>query len=531
MLSTRLLRRDSLPALLGLTLAAFFAAPPAHAQSADDAFRFTSRSPGTNARLLGMGGAGIGGVADAGALFSNPAGMGYLKHGAFGGSLQFIGVTDMSAYTLPGASPSGQENSLNATRLGDLSYVYRAPTVRGSFAVGVGFTQRGTYERELQYRGSNGLNSFTDYLLPIGGEYEIDVDFGGDGIEGTEDDVFTPSFFRDLSFIGFETFGIDFDASRFDAGENPFLPAVAAGTVQQTGRVTEEGSSSEASLGFAVEAAENVMVGVSVNVPFSRYDFRRSFDELDIDNENDGANGTVDFDGLTFEQSLESTLVGIGLRAGVSTEIQKGLRAGFTIETPTYYVVEEDYRTTLETRFDNGDVFSYGFDAGQDAESGSFEYEITTPWRLGAGVAFERDGIGFLVDVEYIDWSQTEFSSETLFFDDLNFQLRDDFDAVVNVRAGAEYTLGALSLRAGFALEPDPRSESRDVAFSELDRDRQSFSFGVGYALGPDARLDIGWMQTRFDDLYRPYTEVDNAPFVTEEIERNRVSIGMTVRL
>jgi len=51
-------------------------APEATAQTPEDAVRFTQRSPATGARMMGLAGAGIGGVADYSALFINPAGLG-----------------------------------------------------------------------------------------------------------------------------------------------------------------------------------------------------------------------------------------------------------------------------------------------------------------------------------------------------------------------------------------------------------------------------------------------------------------------
>ena len=66
---------------------------------------------------------------------------------------------------------------------------------------------------------------------------------------------------------------------------------------------------------------------------------------------------------------------------------------------------------------------------------------------------------------------------------------------------------------------------------SEVDRERQYFSLGLGYKISNTMRADVGWMQEQFDDVYSPYIEVANAPIVDEEVIRNRFQIGLTYRL
>ena len=84
---------------------------------------------------------------------------------------------------------------------------------------------------------------------------------------------------------------------------------------------------------------------------------------------------------------------------GMSAKVNPQMLVGVTIETPTYYSVDEDFRTRLETFFDNGDAF-------EDHLSEFTEYEIETPWRLGAGLSYEVAGLTLSADAEYVDWSQ-----------------------------------------------------------------------------------------------------------------------------
>lgn len=515
-------------AALAVALVAPFAAPhAAHAQTGEDALRFAYRSPALGARMLALGGAAHGGVADAYALYSNPAGLGYFTSSAVSGGLTSLSATDDGLYNAPGFTQS-VGHDVTDTGLDHLAYIAKAPTVRGSLVFGASFGRVNTFDRELRYQGENGANSITDYFLPLPGEFEVDVEMQNG------QPVYFPTFFRPLSLIAFETFAIDLDVDAYEQGvAQPFFPAVTAGTVLQTGRVNEAGSVRELAFGGAFEAAPGIMVGLSGNVNVGGYSFLRSFQETDFNDDNDGGGGTVDFDALEYVERLDADLVGIHLRGGFAAAVTRDLRLGVTIETPTYLSVNESYGTRLTTEFDNGDLFVYGDDASEDALAGEFEYELLTPWRLGAGLVFERGDAMLLADAEFVDWSQLEFRSDVdeLYFDEQNQRIRDTFDPVVNLRLGVEYGVGPAALRVGAAFQPDPRTDDPLLVgtAADVERDRTFLSAGLGFRASDTFRIDFGWQQERYDDRYLPYDEVDGAPVVDESVVRNRFVLGLTV--
>lgn len=487
---------------------------PARAQTGEDAFRFAGRFPAFGAKTLAQGGAVTGGRADVAALFTNPAGLGYYRRSALSGSLSALAVNDDGIYRVS-ALQSAIDQQETDTRLGHLAYVYRFPTARGSLVLGAAFSQVNTFERDLRFEGENPLNSITDFFMPFSDEFTLSEDADG---------VF-PDFTRDLSFIAFETFAIDLDNDLVDAGDPvPFLPAVTRGTVVQSGRVTETGSMKEVSFGGAVEAARDLMMGVSVSIPFGTYRFFRQFDEADAFDDNDGTGGTTDFSFLSLSERLKSELIGVNLRAGVSAVVAPQVRVGLSVESPTYYSIDETFDTVLETVFDNGDHFVYGDNADEDAGSGAFDYNLTTPWRLAAGVVFSNAGLNVSADVEFIDWSQMELDADVGTFVQENQDIRDRYEAVLNTRVGVEYALGNVALRGGFAYQPDPRTQGSG------DRAGKFFSAGLGYQFDRQFSFDVAWMQQRFDDRYLPYTEVTDAPVVSEAVNRNRVVLGITYR-
>ncbi len=509
----------SAPASIAFVLLLVLFEVPVLAQSGDDALRFSQRFPGFTATSIGTAGVGIAGVSDATALFVNPAGLGLAGTSAFSGSFSSLSVRDEGVFRLPGRF-SAIESDVTRGDLASLAYVYKYPTTRGSLVFAAAFNQSNTWERELGFDGFNDSNSVTDFFMPLPSEVDYESDAG---------EVF-PVFSRTLSFIGFETFAIDFDQDLFDRGNpSPFWPAVSAGTIRQAGNVTEEGRQSELNFGAAIEASKGIFLGASVNIPFGKYKFLRILEETDVDNANNGMNGTTDFDFLRFTESIESDMVGVNVRAGLSAEVSPDLRVGFSLESPTLLSVEDNYRTVLSTEFDNGDAFTYGDERSENAGSGRFEYEVTSPWHLGVGASYKTSGVRLFADAEWIDWSQLQLSADDFSFEEENRRIRRQLDAVVNLRMGATYEMGSFTFRGGLAFYPDPHDASfASLETGSVDKDRAYYSAGFGYMLSRYMILDFGWMQERFNDVYRVYPEVDNAPFVEEDVVRDRFQVGLT---
>lgn len=509
-------------ALLTMTFLAG-ASQLAKGQTGDDALRIAQRAPGQTAKNLGLGGTGVAGVVDASAFFSNPAGLGWSDKSWFSGSVTSIIAKDEGVFQAPGSIGS-QEEEVTSVGLGNLSYLVKIPTMRGAMVVGASISEVSSFERGLFFDGDNNANSITDFFIPFSDEFFLEDD--GDG------GVF-PSFDRTLSFIGFETFAIDLDQDLVDAGDPvPFRAAVSAGTIVQTGFVEESGRMMELNVGGAIEVSKDVMIGASINVPFGTYKFHRVLEEDDFLNDNDGTGGTTDFAFLSFSERFESEIVGANLRVGISAQVNENLRLGASVETPTYYSIEDNFSTRLHTEFDNGDFYSYGGDSSERAGTGTFDYNVTTPWKLSLGASYESGDLKLLADVDWIDWSQLELDSDGFSFDDENLAIKQSLDAVVNVRVGASYDFNAWQFRIGAGAYQDPRgSILGSAAVATVDRERTYASGGVGYKISDKINVDIGWMAEKFDDRYDLYTEVTDAPFVLEEVTRHTVKIGLSFSL
>jgi len=519
--------------LLGL-LSVGLGVNPVLAQTADEAYRFGTRSPAVGVRASGVGGAGIAGRDGPGTLYTNPAGLGYYSTSEISGGLNTLLSRDESTYQIFVEGPSSERTAeTSSARLGHLTGIYNAKTEQGSLVFALGFNRVATFDRRLQYEGMNAASSITDTFLPTRSEYEI-----------TPERI---NVFPVVPFVAFQAGAIEFFESRFQNDEYPFFQAVAPGRqVQQSGSVVREGTMNEWNFAGAIEVAPDVMVGLSANLSSGQYHFEHELNETVPPNAPTDTvysvpveNGLLENpQSVLFRSRFTSELTGFSLRGGLSATPVNNVRLGFTFETPTWYSVSEEFTDAfIRTTFENGSL-TYGDDTSEDEARGQFDYRLNTPWRLGLGLSYNSDPLLVTADVEFVDWSQASLGSDGREFaiGSANDDLDELYGYVFNWRGGVEYRFDSgLRLRVGGAYRPDGRDF--DVSFANgqtEDRARLFLSAGAGFKLSEQFTVNLAWMQERSKDQFVPYpsvtppteTEPIANPIVDETVVRNRVQIG-----
>jgi hypothetical protein len=511
--------------LCSLLLAALLVLP-ASAQTAVDALRYADRNPALGLRAAGRGGTAFAGWADPAALVTNPAGLGFYTTSTLGAALAHAGTQSAATYRI-GTLASEQTADARALRLDGLSFVGKAQTVRGSLVFGAAFQQTTAFDRARALGAETNRTSVTFGLVDRAlADYQVNSG--------------NISFGDNLARIGYEAGLIDYVPSdSSNTFSYPFYTAVLPNTtVQQLARLDEEGALNELTFGGAVESAPGLMIGASVGLAFGRYRFTQRFEERDVNDENRASDFSLTIGGVNyagFEQTIvrdrfEDRLVGVNARFGLAYQAPgSGIRVGASLETPTYYTVQEDYSTQIETRFDNGRVLSYGGRSG-DTGTGDFEFTLRTPWRLGAGARAAFGTLTLSADAEYVDWTAMRFDAATDpgYFDGANDDLDEGLEPTLSPRVGAELSIGVLALRAGYAFQPDPRREKTFLGQAS-DRSRTLLTGGLSYRLSPRAALDVALGYTTFGDEYQPYVDDVERPFLRDEAERLRVAVGLRV--
>ena len=296
----------------------------------------------------------------------------------------------------------------------------------------------------------------------------------------------------------------------------------------------------ELTFGGAIETAPGLMVGASLGLSFGRYRFSQRFEERDVNDENRAGDFSLTIDGITyagFDQAtvrdrFEDRLAGVNARFGLAYQAPgSGIRLGASLETPTYYTIQEDYSTEIETRFDNGRLLSYGGRTG-DAGTGDFEFTLQTPWRLGAGARAAFGPLTLTGDVEYVDWAsmRLDAATEPGYFDAANEDIEEGLEPTLSPRVGAELGMGSLAVRVGYAFQPDPRQDKTFLG-QDSDRSRTHLTGGLTFSVSSHAALDVALGFTTFGDEYQPYVDDVERPFVRDEAQRLRVAVGLRVAL
>lgn len=475
------------------------------AQSADDVLRYSLEYPSYDAISLVMPAVshptGFGGYQD------NPAVMASYDDSFLSFDLSSRFVDETGQYL-----GNSTDFSDNQTSIGDLGFVYKVPTVRGSLVVGAGYSQTTDFNRALSASGRNNQSTITDF-------YNV-----------TPDDS--------LFFAAFDVYAIDFATtdssfantkSIFRFFENNFYPGI-----NQDTELTERGQIGEYSAFLATEFLKNFSLGVSIGYLSGGYNYRREFLESDrqddysapfIDTDGDGE-GETDIDNILSIDTIEADIEAFTASLGFVFLPVEQLSIAASYQFPSDLYIDENFNTRLTTNFDNGVQF-------EDDAPGRFSYNITRPRRIKAGVSFrDENGLGLSASAERISYSDARIEFENLDLNplenDINSTVRS-FNDVINLRGGLEYEINdRFTPRVGYAYFPSPQDG--------LDRTRQFISGGFSAELTRGLLFDFGLQYSFWDDQnslynYTTPTGESGSEIVQEEVNRLHVMAGIRMIL
>jgi len=426
--------------------------PQAHAQDAYayNEVSFVSGETGFGARALGMGGAYIGVADDYSALYWNPAGLGQLKSNEFYFSLTH-NVNNIDTRFLG----SALDNSFSKTAIGSIGLAYAVDVYQGSLVFAGGYNRLQNYNSLFGYSAFNTGASYIGYIF-----------------------------------------------------DEPYVPH----SLNQEESIETDGSLSQYSFGFSIEAAAGVFVGAA----FNYYSGNRDFDQLYIETDTQDLY-TVwpdDFDQYYQENIYNKDIRGYDFKFGVMYRYNQNVRLGMTINTPRKIDFEEDWVFNEDITFDNGDI-----DYLEDSDDfGKVEYDLKMPFVFGFGLSYDLANFLISGEVQLTDWTQMKYEGESPFSDastsELNRNIRQTLRSTVNSKIGAEYRLPQrkLALRFGYSYEQNPLENAISSS------NRKYISGGVGIQLGNDAVFDIsyrrGWWETEsvgdFNGIAVDEDHVDN---------------------
>ncbi len=236
----------------------------------------------------------------------------------------------------------------------------------------------------------------------------------------------------------------------------------------------EKGGIREYSAAGAIELSSRISVGATLIYYHGGEDYFWNYNE------------STTTGSLEYVDNIEDNYSGVGARLGMLVDLSPNISAAVTVDAPTRYNIEEDY---IQRTYD---------DDSEETLVGYYEYDLSHPFIFNAGLAFRSRT--FLVEgnLGYADWSQMEYNGD-VFFDEDNLALQNSYKEAVNLRLGAEAILPqyGLVLRAGYKHDPLPFSTFFPT--NQIEKDRNSFSFGFSYLIDRVAMLDVGFARATYE--------------------------------
>ncbi len=472
-----------------------------HAQYSGDALRFSQIQYGSTARFKAVG-AQIGVGGDLSSLGSNPAGIGLFTRSEISITPEFNNASTDAGYL--GQLRTGQKDKLGLGHAG-VVWVTRATRPKGadlergwlSFNFGFGYNRTNAFGSTIAFSGTNTQNSVADYYSEL-----ATANYGAPGT--------LPA--GSLERMAYDNYLIGYDQTGY------YFPETDVNNVQSQ-NIARSGSQSEVNFAVGANYSNTFYIGASIGLASINYNSNAEYKET-------GYNVTEDSDySLSFRQDQITKGSGINAKLGAIFRPSPNVRIGATVQTPTWYSIDDSYSEVLDTEYDlpvDGQTDYYN-----SPEIYDFSYRLRTPLKLSGGVAYFFGNNGFLsADLDYQDFSSIHFSSNDNLSSDIisdnNRAILDSYQNAVNFRIGGEYKFDQLMVRAGYGIQGSPYKANTNLTTS-------TYSGGIGYRFN-NVYVDLTYQNVAFDSEFRPYTLNSGGPAAALTNSRNNVFFTVGTR-
>jgi hypothetical protein len=429
------------------------------AQNFNDALRLTEPGVSLNGKALGMGNAFISRLSGVSSTQFNPAAIAFTRKAQFDASLDYNSVSNDA--TLFGNKKTG-ENSL--TNFNEVGVILPVPTIQGSLALAIGFSQNKNFNSAVSFSGFNSnnhsliqdLTDFQDemiYQLRLSNVKDVNSDY-----------------------------------------------TLIKGKLNQSGKITSEGGINSWYLSGAIEVEKDIFVGATINLLNGTFNRTRLYSEEDTGNNykadillDPREPKTADFISFNMTDVIKWDLAGWDMKLGIIAKVNQQVNVGFTVRLPRSFTIKEIYSNSGQSKFGTGTTYVFGYD---DVK---VEYEISSPAEFSGGASYTEKNFTFAGEVKLINYSSMEFTSgfDGLKRDAKNNDIKDLMRSTINFNLGGEYLIpnSNLAFRAGFIYMP---SAFRD---DPSTFNKKYITAGIGYNLNKSMQLNVGYAYGWRDDF------------------------------
>jgi hypothetical protein len=227
----------------------------------------------------------------------------------------------------------------------------------------------------------------------------------------------------------------------------------------------------------------------------------------------------IDFRSMTFTENREVSGLGINLKLGLIYRINKILRIGLAVHTPTAYRLVDSYNTGLSSEIVYDSILRSAEYLMEDQDPYVLQHNLVTPWVFMGSIGVIIAKKGFVgIDVEYTDYSWASFSllenektsSNNQFMESLNRRVADSYRGVLKARIGGEVAIGLARIRLGYQFQTSPYVDPIE-GVTDM---RHDISVGAGVRW-KHFFLDFAYNHTIRDFAYTPYSSSNTIQQIT----------------
>lgn len=513
----------------------------ASAQGATDLLNLSDTELRGTARYMSMAGAYTALGGDLSAIAVNPAAVGVYRSNDVG--LTFgVNLLNSTSQTLH-ESRNTSNTAFGMNNLGGaISFPLNNSGALKSFNFGVTYTRLNDFNRRSTGRINEMPISYTNYVA----EQSNYLGITADDINRLGDRPYDSNI-PWMTILTYDALGInpDSEGKKFKGLMDEKSSAASSFST------FEEGYNDEYNISFGGNISNKVYWGVAVGISDIRYSMSTYYNEY-ITNANlenasyrgkdfEYQRGTAD---LTLYNRLYTRGTGVNFKAGVIVRPINEFRIGFSIQTPTYYTMRDEFFAETEFSYpENGvkDVArtNYGY-------YGLSRYNYRTPLRVTVGVAAILGGKA-TISAEYRYQNQQSMSVSYNGVQDAEVRqdVKDYYQGVSTLCIGGEVRVTKnLSLRLGYSYVSTP---IRDEVFNNettvytqgttiaylLPNTTQYITAGLGYKFS-NFYIDVAYVRKQRENSYHMFSPLDYAgvlsPSALVKNNNNQIVLTLGVR-
>jgi len=489
-----------------LSLVAVFMASAGFSQYHIDAQRFSQNNYNGTARSISMGNSlsAVGG--DLSVLALNPAGIGVFKKSQISITQSFMMASSVADFQ--GTNNADQRYDYAINNFGYVGAITNESGDWRNISFGISYNRLNNFTQLMTIDGKNKSGSILDF-------YNYNANSNVAGLPRYEDGYGDRwSDYRDGLAHADSLILIDGNTGEY------FSPVTDKKLYGERQRkvVTKRGGAGEWDFTFGASYKDIIYFGGTFGLTSLRYISDTYYKESEFTPVK--PNGVeVQPDYLEYNESLSTKGTGMNFKFGVLAQPVKFIRLGGAIHSSTFYTLNEEFQTTMNSRFFTGDSNgNLSYSAPLDgANTSTFAYSLRTPFRANAGIAFVLDSYEaisgyytmpmiFSFGYEYLDYSRAKLTGDGDAFLNDNAAIASMYQATHNLNAGYEMNFGLISGRFGYSLH---NSAAIDDSFFENARSEYSAGFGFK---GKNAYIDFAYTLVQSNENNYMYGATDYFP-------------------